>query len=214
MKLVSKISCLGLTAMFLSLTGCATQQGLDSSHQGKVSASTISSSQNKNKANDKSKLGSAAIEPVKKTYFFSSSEIKDISSAFKAGSCDLSNLSLQSQKYSLEDTWVNLYDRTPKPLSELNNQEKCFLAQSNELYAYSDDFYDESEASLNETWYKGNIPTDAKVATMRYLTPVALIPNCDPDLGRPVIIDYEKNEQGKVVRTILVNEDFDFSCVN
>lgn len=212
MKLVSKISCLGLTAMALSLTGCATQQGLESSSQGKVS--TMSGSQSKNKADDKNKKDSATIQQQKKTYFFSSSEIKDISSAFKAGSCDLSNLSRQSQKYGLEDTWVNLYDRTPKPLSELNKQEKCFLAQSNELYAYSDEFYDESSESLNETWYKGNIPNNAKVATMRYLTPVALIPKCDPDLGRPIIIDYEKDEQGKVVRTILVNEDFDFSCVN
>ncbi len=212
MKLVSNISCLGLTALFLSLTGCATQQGLESSSQGQVS--TLSSSQSKNKADDKNKMDSVTIQPKKKTYFFSSSEIKDISSAYKAGSCDLSNLSLQSQKYGLEDTWVNLYDRTPKPLSELNNQEKCFLAQSNELYAYSDDFYDESAESLNETWYKGNIPSDAKVATLRYLTPVALISKCDPDLGRPIIIDYEKDEQGKVVRTILVNEDFDFSCVN
>ncbi|WP_228707617.1 hypothetical protein [Psychrobacter phenylpyruvicus] len=198
--------------MFLSLTGCATQQGLESSTQNK--ASTISSSQSKDKAGYKNKANPTAVQPQKKTFFFSPDEIKDISSAFKSGSCDLSNLSRQSQKYGLEDTWVNLYDRTPKPLSELNKQEKCFLAQSNELYAYSDEFYDESSESLNETWYKGNIPSNAKVATMRYLTPVALIPKCNPDLGRPVIIDYEKDEQGKVVRTILVNEDFDFSCVN
>ena len=212
MKLISKISCLSLTAMFLSLTGCATQQGLESSSQGKVS--TISNSQNNNKTGSKNKTNSVADQPKKKTYFFSSNEIKDISSAFRAGSCDLSSLTRQSQKYGLEDTWVNLYDRTPKPLSELNNQEKCFLAQSNELYAYSDEFYDESKESLNETWYKGNIPNTAKVATMRYLTPIALIPKCDPDLGRPVIIDYEKDEQGKVVRTILINEDFDYSCVS
>ena len=198
--------------MFLSLTGCATQQGLESSSQGKVS--TISNSQNNNKTGSKNKTNSVADQPKKKTYFFSSNEIKDISSAFKAGSCDLSSLTRQSQKYGLEDTWVNLYDRTPKPLSELNNQEKCFLAQSNELYAYSDEFYDESKESLNETWYKGNIPNTAKVATMRYLTPIALIPKCDPDLGRPVIIDYEKDEQGKVVRTFLINEDFDYSCVS
>ena len=198
--------------MFLSLTGCATQQGLESSSQGKVS--TISNSQNNNKTGSKNKTNSVADQPKKKTYFFSSNEIKDISSAFRAGSCDLSSLTRQSQKYGLEDTWVNLYDRTPKPLSELNNQEKCFLAQSNELYAYSDEFYDESKESLNETWYKGNIPNTAKVATMRYLTPIALIPKCDPDLGRPVIIDYEKDEQGKVVRTILINEDFDYSCVS
>lgn len=198
--------------MFLSLTGCATQQGLESSSQGKVS--TISNSQISNKTGSKNKTNSVADQPKKKTYFFSSNEIKDISSAFRAGSCDLSSLTLQSQKYGLEDTWVNLYDRTPKPLSELNNQEKCFLAQSNELYAYSDEFYDESKESLNETWYKGNIPNTAKVATMRYLTPIALIPKCDPDLGRPVIIDYEKDEQGKVVRTILINEDFDYSCVS
>lgn len=212
MKLISKISCLSLTAMFLSLTGCATQQGLESSSQGKVS--TISNNQNGNKTGSKNKTNSVASQPKKKTYFFSSNEIKDISSAFRAGSCDLSSLTRQSQKYGLEDTWVNLYDRTPKPLSELNNQEKCFLAQSNELYAYSDEFYDESKESLNETWYKGNIPNTAKVATMRYLTPIALIPKCDPDLGRPVIIDYEKDEQGKVVRTILINEDFDYSCVS
>lgn len=212
MKLISKISCLSLTAMFLSLTGCATQQGLESSSQGKVS--TISNNQNSNKTGSKNKTNSVADQPKKKTYFFSSNEIKDISSAFRAGSCDLSSLTRQSQKYGLEDTWVNLYDRTPKPLSELNNQEKCFLAQSNELYAYSDEFYDESKESLNETWYKGNIPNTAKVATMRYLTPIALIPKCDPDLGRPVIIDYEKDEQGKVVRTILINEDFDYSCVS
>lgn len=198
--------------MFLSLTGCATQQGLESSSQGKVS--TISNNQNSNKTGSKNKTNSVADQPKKKTYFFSSNEIKDISSAFRAGSCDLSSLTRQSQKYGLEDTWVNLYDRTPKPLSELNNQEKCFLAQSNELYAYSDEFYDESKESLNETWYKGNIPNTAKVATMRYLTPIALIPKCDPDLGRPVIIDYEKDEQGKVVRTILINEDFDYSCVS
>ena len=198
--------------MFLSLTGCATQQGLESSSQGKVS--TISNSQISNKTGSKNKTNSVADQPKKKTYFFSSNEIKDISSAFRAGSCDLSSLTRQSQKYGLEDTWVNLYDRTPKPLSELNNQEKCFLAQSNELYAYSDEFYDESKESLNETWYKGNIPNTAKVATMRYLTPIALIPKCDPDLGRPVIIDYEKDEQGKVVRTILINEDFDYSCVS
>lgn len=198
--------------MFLSLTGCATQQGLESSSQGKVS--TISNNQNGNKTGSKNKTNSVASQPKKKTYFFSSNEIKDISSAFRAGSCDLSSLTRQSQKYGLEDTWVNLYDRTPKPLSELNNQEKCFLAQSNELYAYSDEFYDESKESLNETWYKGNIPNTAKVATMRYLTPIALIPKCDPDLGRPVIIDYEKDEQGKVVRTILINEDFDYSCVS
>lgn len=211
MKLVSNISCLGLTALFLSLTGCATQQGLESSSQGKVS--TMSTSQSKDKLGNKNKTDSVATQPQKKVFFFSSNEIKDISSAFKAGSCDLSNLSQQSQKYGLKNTWVNLYDRTPKPLSELNNQEKCFLAQSNELYAYGDDFYDESEQSLNKTWYKGNIPSDAKVATMRYLTPVALIPKCDPDLGRPVIIDYEKDEQGNVVRTILMNEDFDYGCV-
>lgn len=198
--------------MFLSLTGCATQQGLESSSQGKVS--TISNNQNGNKTGSKNNTNSVADQPKKKTYFFSSNEIKDISSAFRAGSCDLSSLTRQSQKYGLEDTWVNLYDRTPKPLSELNNQEKCFLAQSNELYAYSDEFYDESKESLNETWYKGNIPNTAKVATMRYLTPIALIPKCDPDLGRPVIIDYEKDEQGKVVRTILINEDFDYSCVS
>ena len=198
--------------MFLSLTGCATQQGLESSSQGKVS--TISNNQNSNKTGSKNKTNSVADQPKKKTYFFSSNEIKDISSAFRAGSCDLSSLTRQSQKYGLEDTWVNLYDRTPKPISELNNQEKCFLAQSNELYAYSDEFYDESKESLNETWYKGNIPNTAKVATMRYLTPIALIPKCDPDLGRPVIIDYEKDEQGKVVRTILINEDFDYSCVS
>ena len=105
-----------------------------------------------------------------------------------------------------------MYDRTPKPLSELNNQEKCFLAQSNELYAYGDDFYDESEQSLNKTWYKGNIP-NTKVATMRYLTPIALIPNAS-DLGSPCYRDYEKDEQGNVVRTILMNEDFDYSCVS
>ena len=198
--------------MFLSLTGCATQQGLESSSQGKVS--TISNNQISNKTGSKNKTNSVADQPKKKTYFFSSNEIKDISSAFRAGSCDLSSLTRQSQKYGLEDTWVNLYDRTPKPLSELNNQEKCFLAQSNELYAYSDEFYDESKESLNETWYKGNIPNTAKVATMRYLTPIALIPKCDPDLGRPVIIYYEKDEQGKVVRTILINEDFDYSCVS
>ena len=27
------------------------------------------------------------------------------------------------------------------------------------------------------------------------------------------IIDYEKDEQGNVVRTILMNEDFDYGCV-
>ena len=152
-------------------------------------------------------------EPKKQTYLFSSNEIKELSTAFKSGSCDLTNLKKQSQKYDLSDTWVKLYDRTPKPLSELNNQQKCLLAQSNDLYAYADEFYDESQQSLNETWYKGNIPQDAKVATMRFMTPKALIPKCDSELGRPVLIDYEKDDNGKIVRTIIINEDFDYSCL-
>ena len=207
-KSVSKISCLGLTTMLLALTGCATQQGIDASNQNNVSSMSNSGS------NGKSQKNLPAAQPKKETYFFSSSEIKDLSTAFKAGSCDLGKLTQQSQKYGLSDTWVNLYDRTPKPLSELNKQEKCFLAQSNELYAYGDEFEDESQQSLNDTWYKGNIPSDAKVATMRFMTPKALIPNCDSKLGRPIFVDYEKDDQGKIVRTILVNEDFDLSCVN
>ena len=207
-KSVSKISCLGLTTLLLALTGCATQQGIDASNQNNVSSMSNSGS------NGKSQKNLPAAQPKKETYFFSSSEIKDLSAAFKAGSCDLGKLSQQSQKYGLSDTWVNLYDRTPKPLAELNKQEKCFLAQSNELYAYGDEFEDESQQSLNDTWYKGNIPSDAKVATMRFMTPKALIPNCDSKLGRPIFVDYEKDDQGKIVRTILVNEDFDLSCVN
>ncbi len=207
-KSVSKISCLGLTTLLLALTGCATQQGIDASNQTNVSSMGNSGS------NGKSQKNLPAAQPKKETYFFSSSEIKDLSAAFKAGSCDLGKLTQQSQKYGLSDTWVNLYDRTPKPLSELNRQEKCFLAQSNELYAYGDEFEDESQQSLNDTWYKGNIPSDAKVATMRFMTPKALIPNCDSKLGRPIFVDYEKDDQGKIVRTILVNEDFDLSCVN
>ena len=207
-KLVSKTSCLGLTTLLLALTGCATQQGIDASNQNNVSSMSNSGS------NGKSQKNLPAAQPKKVTYFFWSSEIKDLSAAFKAGSCDLGKLTQQSQKYGLSDTWVNLYDRTPKPLSELNKQEKCFLAQSNELYAYGDEFEDESQQSLNDTWYKGNIPSDAKVATMRFMTPKALIPNCDSKLGRPIFVDYEKDDQGKIVRTILVNEDFDLSCVN
>ena len=207
-KSVSKISCLGLTTLLLALTGCATQQGIDASNQNNVSSMSNSGS------NGKSQKNLPAAQPKKETYFFSSNEIKDLSTAFKAGSCDLGKLTQQSQKYGLSDTWVNLYDRTPKPLSELNKQEKCFLAQSNELYAYGDEFEDESQQSLNDTWYKGNIPSDAKVATMRFMTPKALIPNCDSKLGRPIFVDYEKDDQGKIVRTILVNEDFDLSCVN
>ena len=207
-KSVSKISFLGLTTLLLALTGCATQQGIDASNQNNVSSMSNSGS------NGKSQKNLPAAQPKKQTYFFSSSEIKDLSAAFKAGSCDLGKLTQQSQKYGLSDTWVNLYDRTPKPLSELNKQEKCFLAQSNELYAYGDEFEDESQQSLNDTWYKGNIPSDAKVATMRFMTPKALIPNCDSKLGRPIFVDYEKDDQGKIVRTILVNEDFDLSCVN
>lgn len=191
--------------MLLSLTGCATQQGLDS--QDNKATPTINNT-------NQSKDNSIAAQPKKQTFLFSAKEIKDLSNGFKAGSCDLNNLTQQSQKYGFSDTWVNLYDRTPKPLSELNKQQKCFLAQSNELYAYSDEFYDESQESLNETWYKGNIPNNAKVATMRFMTPKALIDQCDPKLGRPIMIDYEKDDQGKIVRTILVNEDFDYSCVS
>lgn len=213
-KSVSKISCLGLTTLLLALTGCATQQGIDASNQNNVSSMSNIGSNGKNNTGGKSQKNLPAAQPKKETYFFSSSEIKDLSAAFKAGSCDLGKLTQQSQKYGLSDTWVNLYDRTPKPLSELNKQEKCFLAQSNELYAYGDEFEDESQQSLNDTWYKGNIPSDAKVATMRFMTPKALIPNCDSKLGRPIFVDYEKDDQGKIVRTILVNEDFDLSCVN
>ena len=216
MKSVTNISCLCITALLLSITGCATQQNVKSVGQDNVSSmsNSKSGSQSKNNASDRYKADSEKPKPPKQTFFFSSSEIKDLSTAFKAGSCDLGKLSQQSQKYGLSDTWVNLYDRTPKPLSELNKQEKCFLAQSNELYAYGDEFEDESQQSLNDTWYKGNIPSDAKVATMRFMTPKALIPNCDSKLGRPIFVDYEKDDQGKIVRTILVNEDFDLSCVN
>ena len=216
MKSATSIYSIGATALLLSLTGCATQQGLESPNRDNVSS--MSNSQSKNSSNnrntnDRNKADSVKAEPKKQTYLFSSNEIKELSTAFKSGSCDLTNLKKQSQKYDLSDTWVKLYDRTPKPLSELNNQQKCLLAQSNDLYAYADEFYDESQQSLNETWYKGNIPQDAKVATMRFMTPKALIPKCDSELGRPVLIDYEKDDNGKIVRTIIINEDFDYSCL-
>lgn len=224
MKLIFNISCLGFSALVLTLTGCATQQGAESLSTDKVTTFRTSSGSNNtvinntvpnyNSQSTQDKTNIAVSEPKKQTFLFSSNEIKDISAAFKPGNCDLSNLQRQSQKYGLSETWVNLYDRTPQPLSKLSDQQKCFLAQSNEVYAYGEDFYDESEQSLNKTWYKGNIPSNAKVATMRYMTPVALIPNCSPELGRPIIIDYEKNDQGKIERTILVNEDFDYSCID
>lgn len=214
MKSVISISSIGVSALLLFLTGCATQQGLESQNRDNVSS--MSNSQSKNASNDRNarnKADSVNAKAKKQTYLFSPNEIKELSAAFKSGSCDLTNLNQQSQKYGLSDTWVKLYDRTPKPLSELNNQQKCLLAQSNDLYAYADDFYDESEQSLNETWYKGNIPQQAKVATMRFMTPKALIPNCDSELGRPVLIDYEKDDNGNLVRTIIINEDFDYSCL-
>lgn len=215
MKSVTSIASISVTALLVTLTGCATQQGLESSNGDNVSSMSSQSknTSNNRNANDRNKAQSVKAEPKKQTYFFSSNEIKELSTAFKSGSCDLTNLKKQSQKYDLADSWVKLYDRTPKPLSELNNQQKCLLAQSNDLYAYSDDFYDESQQSLNETWYKGNIPQDAKVATMRFMTPKALIPNCDSELGRPVLVDYEKDDNGNLVRTIIINEDFDYSCL-
>lgn len=225
---VFKLKFLFASYSLMLVAGCSslpTQDVHSSNNQKKVAVKTPTGSDvqdNPMNSNQKSNDSSSQktpyqqpnIEAKKETFLFSANEIRDLSSAFRAGSCDLSNLKQQSQKYDLSDTWVNLYDRTPKPLSELNQQQKCFLAQSNELYAYTDDFYDESEQSLNETWYRGNIPNTAKVATMRYMTPKAIIPYCDPRLGRPVLIDYEKDEDGKIVRTIIINEDFDSSCVS
>jgi len=185
------------SALLLALSGCASTPDTAAKHPV---TSTPSSS--------KPVVKNDAPIP------FTANEIKDISAAFHPGSCDLSKLKQQSEKYDLDDTWVNLYERTPQPLSALDDQTSCFLAQSNELYAYSDDFYDESPESLNQSWFKGNIPNDAKITTMRYLTPKALLAQCDPDLGRPVIIDYEKDAKGHISRTILINEDFDPSCLN
>ncbi|WP_296403602.1 hypothetical protein [Psychrobacter sp.] len=233
MRTVSNISCLCVTALLLSITGCATQQGLESSDKGTIFSTKTSQNASQSKGSDQitnqgnnqnidkkidntpgfNKLDTIDSMPQKQTFFFSAKEIKELSTAFKAGSCDLNNLNRQTKKYGFSDTWVNLYDRSPKPLSTLSKQEKCFLAQSNEVYAYGDEFEDESKNSLNDTWYKGNIPSDAKVVTIRYMTPLALISKCDPKLGRPIFIDYDKDEEGKIVRTILVNEDFDFSCV-
>lgn len=187
-------------AVTLLTSGCATQNISDTAAPAKQVTKAAAT-----KTEQKAKKPSAR--------HFTAAEIKDIRSAFKPGSCDLTAINAQSAKYGLSPTWVNLYERTPQPLSELSDAEACFLAQSDEMFAYTDEFYGESSSSFGNTWFKNSISADAKVVNMRFLTPEALIEKCDPELGRPIIVDYEKDEQGKMMRTIFVNEDFDMDCI-
>ena len=188
-------------SLLLTVTGCSTLSP-------KSDTSTASSKKSSAMVFGKKTTNKDAAAP-----YFTSAELQDIKAAFKPGSCDLTKLNEQTAKYNLSDTWVNLYERTPKPLSELSQQDRCFLAQSTDLYAYTDDFYAESANTLNKSWFKGHVPTDAEVVTMRYMTPTVLIPNCDPELGRPIIVDFEKDSSGNIQRTIFVNEDFDHNCL-